>query len=144
VNRLSANHVKVGEALVDMVGTDGQCDPSHAAIAKRAKCHERTVGRALVRLAAFGLLLWQRRLISAGWRSEQTSNAYWFRPDAPLQPLVNSKKNKRLDFTASLSARAPAAADRGEAAPVLAEIAARQSALFAANWLKRRSGKQLL
>jgi hypothetical protein len=42
----------------------------------------RTVRRATDILRRLGLLLWQTRLVRAGWRTEQTSNAYLLVPTA--------------------------------------------------------------
>jgi hypothetical protein len=42
-------------------------------------------------MKALGLLLWQRRLVRAGWRVEQTSNAYMLAPvDVPNPPEIRS------------------------------------------------------
>jgi hypothetical protein len=58
----------------------GQCDPSHASIAKAAGCCARAVGAALKRLKRAGVVAWQRR---CDWDSEsgrlaQLTNAYSF------------------------------------------------------------------
>jgi DNA-binding GntR family transcriptional regulator len=55
---------------------DGQLDPSHDTIADDVGCCARTVRRALAALKALGLVMWQCRLVRAGWRVAQTSNAY--------------------------------------------------------------------
>jgi hypothetical protein len=34
-----------------------------------------------------GLLYWQRRLVRSGWRTEQTSNQYVLKPEAPA-PMI--------------------------------------------------------
>jgi hypothetical protein len=81
--QVSGKEYLAGRALLAFIGDDGRLDPSHAAIAERACCSERTVRRALVRLEALGLLRWQRRLVRqpGAWRAEQTSNAYEMVPD---------------------------------------------------------------
>lgn len=66
----------VGNALVRRLGVNGQCDPSHDTIAGDVGCCARTVRRALERLKALGLVLWQRRIVRDGWRTSQTSNSY--------------------------------------------------------------------
>ena len=74
--RITALHALVGHALARRLGTDGRCDPSHATIAADAGASVRTVRRALVALADCGMVQWTRRLVRAGWRTAQTSNAY--------------------------------------------------------------------
>lgn len=82
---LTALHLETARALLRRLSVDGQLDPAHATIARDASCSERTVRRALAVLADLGLLRWQRRLVRAGWRTEQTSNAYEILiPDRPL------------------------------------------------------------
>jgi len=92
-NALQARHVGGKEylaarALLSFIGDDGRLDPCQAAIAERARCSERTVRRALVRLEAPGLLRWQRRLVRlpGAWRTEQASNAYELVPDG--RPII--------------------------------------------------------
>ena len=74
--RIAALHLLVGTALIRRLGQNGRLDPSHQTIAADAGCSPRTVRRALAALANCGLLRWVRRLVRAGWRAEQTSNAY--------------------------------------------------------------------
>lgn len=87
--RLTRAARDVGEALVRRVGTDGQCDPSHATLAEDAACEVRTVQRATDAMRDLGLLRWQRRLVRNGWRAEQTSNAYELLTavEAPIVPV---------------------------------------------------------
>lgn len=58
----------------------GRCDPSHAALARRAGISERSVRRGLVALKAAGLVNWLRRCIETvrdgRFSLEQTTNAY--------------------------------------------------------------------
>jgi hypothetical protein len=75
-NRIPAKQEKVGNALLKRLGADGQCDPSHDTLAADTGISSRTVRRATVTMADLGLLRWQTRLVRAGWRTEQTSNAY--------------------------------------------------------------------
>jgi hypothetical protein len=92
--QISGKEYLAGRALLSFLGEDGRLDPSHAAIAERARCSERTVRRALARFDALGLLRWQRRLVRrpGAWRSEQTSNAYELvpngRPITPRAPAI--------------------------------------------------------
>lgn len=74
--RLTPNAMLVGAALLRRLGEDGRCDPAHATLASDAGCGERTVRRALAVMRGLGLVFWQMRLVRAGWRAEQTSNAY--------------------------------------------------------------------
>ena len=66
----------VGTAILKRLSVDGRCDPAHDTIAEDVGCCARTVRRALATLKALGLLVWQRRIVRAGWRALQTSNAY--------------------------------------------------------------------
>lgn len=70
----------VGQALLKRLGEDGRCDPAHATLAADAGVCDRTVRRVMARLRTLGLVSWQMRLIRAGWRAEQTSNAYELTP----------------------------------------------------------------
>jgi hypothetical protein len=74
--RITRAHRDVGLALLKRHGVDGRCDPAHATLAADADCSERTVRRATTAMRDVGLLRWQTRLVRAGWRAEQTSNAY--------------------------------------------------------------------
>jgi hypothetical protein len=74
--RLPAKQHWVSEALLKRLGDDGQCDPSYETLAADAGCSEKTVGRAIARLAQLGLVTWTRRIVRAGWRCAQTSNGY--------------------------------------------------------------------
>jgi hypothetical protein len=101
--RLTCLHVEIGRALLRRLGVDGRLDPAHATIAADAGCCARTVRRALRRLAELGLLTWQRRLVRAGWRAEQTSNAYELHlGDAPPPPGCH---NSRIGANKSNSLR---------------------------------------
>jgi hypothetical protein len=86
--RISAKHELVGEALLKRLSVDGRCDPSHDCLADDAGCNARTVRRALDRLKTLGLVVWTCRIVRAGWRVVQTSNAYALCPTANPPPLV--------------------------------------------------------
>lgn len=78
-NRLSATGFIIGQSLVDMLGNDGQLDPSTETLAKRAGCNASTVTRCKARLHDLGFLDWTRRIVrraDTGWEVRQTSNAY--------------------------------------------------------------------
>ena len=74
--RLSAKQERVGRALLRRLGTDGRCDPCYDTLGADAGCSARTARRATAAMRSLGLLSWQTRLIRAGWRAEQSSNAY--------------------------------------------------------------------
>ena len=80
--RLTADHLRVGEKLLKRLGADGRCDPSYETLATDAGCKARTARRATAQLRDLGLLRWERRLVRAGWRAEQTSNQYELIPTA--------------------------------------------------------------
>jgi DNA-binding IclR family transcriptional regulator len=80
--RLTIATVEVGRVLANMLGADGRLDPSQEHIAKRANVQLSTVKRALAQLRKCGFLDWTRRLVRAGWRCAQTSNAYVLRVPA--------------------------------------------------------------
>lgn len=89
--RLSPAEELVGRECLRLLGADGRLDPSHETLAGRAGVGERTVRRALRKLAEARLLTWERRLVRrpGAWRAEQTSNAYALLLDgwrAPLPP----------------------------------------------------------
>jgi hypothetical protein len=76
VGRITAAGEDVGLALLKRLSADGRCDPSYATLGTDAGCSERTTRRATRRMAEIGLLRWQQRLVRAGNRAVQTSNAY--------------------------------------------------------------------
>ena len=82
---ITASHAEVARALLKRLGTDGRLDPAQSTLAADTGLDERTVGRAVRRLADAGLLTWQRRLVRVGWRAAQTSNSYALVPEG--QPL---------------------------------------------------------
>jgi hypothetical protein len=94
--RLTLAAVQIGRIMLDMLGADGQLDPSVATLAIRTAVHPPTVTRALTRLKECGFLDWTRRMrrdSSTGWRSEQTSNAYVLRvpaSDPQFAPEANT------------------------------------------------------
>jgi hypothetical protein len=84
-SQLTASQYLVGRALLQLLGEDGRLDPGHAYLGEIARCSRRTVQRALERLQEIGLVRWTRRLVRAGWRAEQASNAYELVPDSQPQ-----------------------------------------------------------
>jgi hypothetical protein len=86
--RLPAKHEWVGLALLKRLGADGQLDPAQDTLAADAGCSARTVRRATVCLRSLGLARWESRLVRAGWRALQTSNAYVLLTPCLAQPVV--------------------------------------------------------
>jgi hypothetical protein len=99
--RLTLAAVQIGRIMLDMLGADGQLDPSVATLATKAAVHPSTATRALARLKECGFLAWTRRIrrdLSTGWRSEQTSNAYVLRLpacDPQFAPAANTLKKQK-------------------------------------------------
>lgn len=52
---------EVFQEILNLYSISGRVFPSYAAIARRAMCCERTVGRAIKRFEALGILSWLRR-----------------------------------------------------------------------------------
>jgi DNA-binding GntR family transcriptional regulator len=122
--RITAAHLDVGGALLRRLGADGQLDPSHSTLAADAKVGERTVRRALARFRDLGLVLWVRRIVRAGCRVWQTSNAY-----ALLIPAVLAggqsglgRRFKNLKRAVEVVAHTVADDDRQTALAALARI----------------------
>lgn len=74
--RITADTEAVAAALLRHHAENGRCDPSQARLAAFAGCCERTVRRALHRLAACGLVAWTRRIMRTPAGARQTSSAY--------------------------------------------------------------------
>jgi hypothetical protein len=95
----------VGLALLKRLGADGQCDPTHDTLAADAACSARTARRATASMRDLGLLRWDQRLVRAGWRAEQTSNAYELVPTATPPVIVSrcggqaGRETKRIDIS---------------------------------------------
>jgi hypothetical protein len=110
------------------LGADGQCDPTHDTLAGDAGCKSGTVRRALDTLKGLGLVLWVTRLVRAGWRAAQTSNAYLLTIGDPASMPAVSCGGQRVRQTrkkAFISLQHPvlavSEADRTEAMAALAE-----------------------
>lgn len=73
---ITGDQLHVALALLRLLGPGGRLDPSHATLATLAGCRDRTVRRALQRLAELGFATWQRRIRRDGWRAVQDTNAY--------------------------------------------------------------------
>ena len=74
--KLTPLYEDIGLAMLRRLGTDGQLDPSQQTIAEDVGCDARSVRRALVAFRSCGLVIWSCRMVRAGWRAVQTSNAY--------------------------------------------------------------------
>ena len=118
--RLTIAAAHVGRILVDMLGQDGQLNPSHATIAARASVSITTVIRGLAQLRAFGFVTWVRRLVRTAWRCEQTSSAYALALPAALFDASFLNQAKRTGL-----AKCKSQAE----APIACDLAAAQAAL---------------
>jgi DNA-binding transcriptional MocR family regulator len=126
---LTADHHDVAEALLRRLGVDGQCDPSQATLAANTGACERTVRRALDRLRILGLVSWHQRIVRAGWRVVQTSNAYLLMPITLPNPApVLAAQKVKSSFRVSRSA-CPSVASADRPPPSSAEIAAARAAM---------------
>jgi hypothetical protein len=139
--RLTADHALVGEALVKRLGQDGRCDPSHGTLADDSGTSVSTVQRALVKFAACGLAAWSRRLVRAGWRTEQTSNQYVLtlgEPPAIRAPRCDGQTDRGTRKKDISYAQQPVSGVservRQEDRKALARIAAQMQAHAAAKW----------
>jgi hypothetical protein len=133
---VTALHAEIGRAMLRRLGVEGRLDPSQDTIAADAACSARTVRRALARLAALGLLAWQRRLVRAGWRTEQTSNAYELVPDGrpvPPRPARPASGGQGVRETRLISI---STADRVEAMKALEAV----RAALSLEWVARSRG----
>lgn len=141
---------KVGEALLKRLSVDGRCDPSHQTLAddvkaSTGKCSERTARRALDAMKGLGLVTWARRIVRAGWRVSQTSNAYVLVPLATVNPpairLIPSggHSGRETRSESFISVQHPVSdvpeGDRIGARAALAEIAAKRQAVLQARLL---------
>jgi hypothetical protein len=110
---ITAAHAEVARALLRRLGEDGRLDPGYATLAADTGLDERTIGRAIRRLAEASLLTWQRRLVRVGWRAAQSSNAYELVPAGqPLPPPP--LKHRESGSKGSLSVAGESLADQYE------------------------------
>jgi DNA-binding transcriptional MocR family regulator len=134
-HHLTADHHDVAEALLRHLGQDGQCDPSQATLSADTGACERTVRRALDRLRALGMISWHQRIVRAGWRVQQTSNAYLLMPTTlpnPVPFLAAQKMKSSLGVSrpACPSVELPPVSP-AEAAAARAALAQRQAVVEA-------------
>jgi hypothetical protein len=143
---LTAAFYRVMIALRSFRGRGG-IFPSHAEIAKRAKCDVRTVERALKHGQTLGLVSWIERRVRVGWRSLRTTNLYrlllpagpvkadcrpaWWAPSLPDKAAGGSSKVEKQE--AREGKKAALVAFLNEAAHQPDLLAARRAAL-AAQW----------
>jgi len=131
--RVPAKQHRVGEALLKRLGIDGRCDPTQATLASDAGCKPRTVRRAITTLRGLGLLRWQTRLVRAGWRAEQTSNAYELAPTLAAPPVLpharcGGQSGRETPRELIRPVPLPSPAERQAALEALARIRAARSA----------------
>jgi hypothetical protein len=135
--KITPLHEDIGLAMLRRLGADGRLDPSHETVADDVGCDPRSVRRALAGLKAFGMVLWVNRIVRAGWRVAQTSNAYMLTLGEPASILAicSGGQRARLIFKKeSISCQKPAlevsAEERKAAQEMLAAVAeARRKAL---------------
>jgi hypothetical protein len=75
--------------LVDRVGYDGRCDPSHATIAEKTGTSVATVKRAIAKGIELGLISATMRVIRVAGRVLQRTSAYLF--PAPKKPEIKAE-----------------------------------------------------
>lgn len=75
----------VHKALLTFEGRNGELFPSHATLAQRADCDERSVRRALVEGQRVGMVHWMRRRRGGRGRRWRTSNRYFL--NVPKDPV---------------------------------------------------------
>ncbi len=128
-------------ALIKRLGTTGRLDPSHQTLADAVECCEKSVRDALKALKACGLISWVQRLVRAGWRVAQTSNAYVLTlgepPKIPASPCGGKfyRETSSLDKSREYTSVAPPSAD--EIASAKAALA-RRRAVIEERVLRRR------
>jgi hypothetical protein len=115
--RITSDHEKIGEALLKRLGTDGRCDPSHATLAADTGKDVSTVKRALKAFHACGLVSWAKRIVRAGQRVVQTSNAYLLTlgaaPNFPADRCeVPSARQTLKDIDSSVQQSVPEVSER--------------------------------
>jgi hypothetical protein len=116
--RITSGASFVALALLQRLGQDGRCDPSHQTLADDSGESVSTVKRALKALAgrACGLVSWVRRLARAGNSVRQTSSAYQLtlgdqprfstgRSECQSGRQTKSLINQRLNFLPLMSDR---------------------------------------
>jgi hypothetical protein len=69
---------------------NGECFPSHRAIATKARCGVSTVQRALKWARENGLIHWAHGLVRDGWRVLRTSNRYAFATCLTMRRIIAS------------------------------------------------------
>jgi hypothetical protein len=86
---LTDTHVRIGEHLQALVEA-GHDQPSHAEIATELKVGPRTVGDALRRMEALGMLGWEKQYIGR----RRTVNRYWWSLPAST-PIARPELRRR-------------------------------------------------
>lgn len=127
--------------------------PSQTAIAERARCHVRTVRRALKMAATLGMAYWTPRTKREGWRKLPDTHRYFLNvPDRPVKPgmrpvltrpattgqtdplQANLEKEERKRLGKELARMAVTGPRQLEL------VAIRRQRDFNASWLAQRSG----
>jgi hypothetical protein len=118
-------------------GRGGLIFPSHEAVAKRAECCTKTVGRALECAKGLGLLGWIQRRKRAAWGTEQTSNLYTLNLENPAKQPDRQKSGLATQENLFFLSAMP---DSADARASLARIVAERTKKAAQEWLAARAG----
>jgi hypothetical protein len=138
---ITALHEKIGRELLLLLGEDGRLFPAHATLATRTGSCSRTVSEAFRRFRRIGLLDWVRRLIRpAGQPTRQSSNAYWWRPEAVIPEAFRCPRKTCREGPISKIPPyiPPSIPDRSAALAALQAVAKGRQAAFNAAWAARR------
>lgn len=100
--------------------------PSHSKLARAAHCHRNTVGNALRRLRALGVLDWSPRFVRLAGHVARASNTYRFLSN-PLPTGHERKQREKREKTPSFLARQSLCT--GNSAADLAALAARRAVI---------------
>ena len=84
VHRITANACEVDTVLCEMLGDDERIIASHATIAARAGCCQRTVWNALAQLRELGLVTWER------WPPRNTDTIVWLHLSKPNTYILHT------------------------------------------------------
>jgi hypothetical protein len=151
LHNLTRNHLAIITLVADMAEA-GHCQVTHAELAAATHCHRRTVGEALRRAAALGLLHWRRsyRTAADGLLRRREANIYErTMPNGPAiaRPDVRPRYGGKIaPAKKGVSFRKVEALERrgGPVLPSLAAIARLREAEFARRWQgnRRDSGRR--
>ena len=145
LHNITENHRVIISLVADMADA-GHCQVTHAELAAATHCHRRTVGEALRRAGALGLLHWRRsyRTAADGVLRRREANIYErTMPNGPSIPRPDVRLRyggKNAPARKQVSFRKEEAPEwrGGPALPSLAAIARRREAELARRWQEKR------